>query len=231
MNRSILQVASYLASAAALAALMSASASAAVIVSEVAPYASGNTVYAADWFELTNTGSSAVDISGWKMDDNSNSAAAAVALRGVGTIAPGQSVVFIEGLADGSTDNALKSAFATAWFGAAAPATLVLGNYGGSGVGLSSSADAVNIFDAVGTLVTRIDFGASTAGRSFDNAAGVNNAVVSALSNVGVNGAFVAFNGAEVGSPGAISAVPETGSAALWLPGLLGLWLMRRKSV
>jgi hypothetical protein len=68
-----------------------------IIISEVAPYASGNTVYAADWFELTNTGSSAQDITGWKMDDSSNSFASAVALRGVTSIATGQSIIFLEG--------------------------------------------------------------------------------------------------------------------------------------
>ncbi len=70
-----------------------------VIVSEVTPWASGNTSYAADWFELTNTGASAVDITGWKVDDNSHSPAQALALTGVSSIGAGQSVVFIEGSA------------------------------------------------------------------------------------------------------------------------------------
>ena len=43
-----------------------------VVVSEVAPWGSSNTPYAADWFELTNTGSTGVDLTGWTMDDNSN---------------------------------------------------------------------------------------------------------------------------------------------------------------
>jgi hypothetical protein len=63
-----------------------------IIISEVAPYASGKTIHAADWVELTNTGSSAVNITGWKMDDDSHSFASAVALRGASSIAPGQSV-------------------------------------------------------------------------------------------------------------------------------------------
>ncbi len=37
-----------------------------IVISEVAPWSSGNTPVAADWFELTNTGSSAINISGWK---------------------------------------------------------------------------------------------------------------------------------------------------------------------
>jgi P pilus assembly chaperone PapD len=76
-------------SAALGAALMAvtASAHASIIISEVNPTGSSTTTYAADWFELTNTGAYAVDISGWKMDDNSNAFASAVALRGVTSIA------------------------------------------------------------------------------------------------------------------------------------------------
>ena len=51
-----------------------------VIISEVAPWSSGNSPYMADWFEVTNTSTSAVNITGWKMDDNSNSFGSAVAL-------------------------------------------------------------------------------------------------------------------------------------------------------
>ncbi len=200
-----------------------------LIVSEAAPYASGNTSYAADWFELTNTGTSAISLAGWKIDDNSNSSGAAVSLRGVSSIAAGQSVVFIEGGSTSTNDATIDAAFLSAWFGGTAPQGFVIGNYGGSGVGLSTSGDAVNIFDAANVLVTRIDFGASTVGRSFDNAAGLNNAVVSQLSAVGVNGAFTSFNGAEVGSPGLISAVPETDSVALMLAGLGTLLIVRRR--
>src|ERR1700722_3182224 len=102
------------------------SASAAVIVSEVDPFGSnGNDGYSADWFELTNTGTSAVSIAGWTMVDNhaaSNSTTPYVAgatisignvsggnatfgpalltlANGQTSIAAGQSVVFLEGSA------------------------------------------------------------------------------------------------------------------------------------
>ena len=67
-----------------------------IVISEVAPWSSANSPLAADWFEVTNTGSSAVDITGWKMDDNSHSIANAIALNGITTIAPGEAVIFIE---------------------------------------------------------------------------------------------------------------------------------------
>ncbi|MGC4062385.1 MAG: lamin tail domain-containing protein [Aquabacterium sp.] len=219
------------ASAAALTLSLLASAQASIIISEVSAFGSGNNTYAADWFELTNTGSTAVNITGWKMDDNSNAFSQAVALRGVTSIAAGQSVVFLEGTANGSTDATINAAFKSAWFGANAPASLVLGNYGGSGVGLSTTADAVNIFDASGALITRVDFGVSSAAnRTFDNAAGLNNVTISQVSTAGVNGAFVSANGAEIGSPGSIGAVPEPESYAIALVGLAVLGLTGRRA-
>ncbi len=166
---------------------------ASVVVTEVAPWGSGMSTYAADWFEVTNTGATAVDLTGWRIDDSSNLLANSVALTGVPSLAPGQSAIFTEG------DKA--TAFKAAWFGASVPAGFAIGSYSGSGVGLSTDGDAVNLFDSFGRRVTGVSFGASTTGFSFDNAAGA--AMVATLSAAGVNGAFKAGN--EVGSPGRIA--------------------------
>ncbi|MFC7544326.1 lamin tail domain-containing protein [Siccirubricoccus deserti] len=89
-----------------------------VFVSEVAPWSSGDSPIGADWFEVTNGTASTLDITGWKMDDSSGSPAAAVALNGITTIAPGESVIFIE-----TADlEAAKAAFLTTWFGGNPPA-------------------------------------------------------------------------------------------------------------
>ncbi|MDX2211883.1 MAG: DUF3616 domain-containing protein [Oculatellaceae cyanobacterium bins.114] len=193
-----------------------------LIISEVHPSGSGNGTYAADWFEVTNTGTSDVDITGWRIDDGSNVFASAVALRGVTTIPAGKSVIFFEGNATGSTDAAIIAAFSTAWFGTATPpAGFLIGAYGGSGVGLSSGGDAVNLFDASENRITGISFGAANSTTTFDNAAGAGSTIlplptVSTLSATGVNGGSVSFNGAETGSPGAIanSALPTVTIAA-----------------
>ncbi|MGL4398972.1 MAG: SdiA-regulated domain-containing protein, partial [Luteolibacter sp.] len=44
-----------------------------LIISEVAPWSSGNSTVASDWFEVTNIGTVAADITGWKMDDSGGS--------------------------------------------------------------------------------------------------------------------------------------------------------------
>jgi Ca2+-binding RTX toxin-like protein/uncharacterized protein YjiK len=184
-----------------------------LIISEASPWSSGNSPYAADWFELTNTGTTAIDITGWKMDDNSNSFGSAVALRGITSIAAGESVIFIENTLLTVTDVALDDSFKTAWFGTTPPKNLQIGNYGGSGVGLSTGGDAVNIFNAAGTLITGTTFDISTTGQTFDNKAGAASTtfptpLVSNLSVVDINGAFLSPSGKETGSPGTISPKP-----------------------
>ena len=177
---------------------------AAIIISEVAPWSSGNSPVNADWFELTNTTSSAIDITGWKVDDNSNSFAAAVALNGITSIAPGESVIFIETATPATT----APLFLSTWFGSNPPAGLKVGSYTGSGIGLSTGGDALNIYNSTGVLQANITFGTSPAGPAFptfNNAAGLNNTAVTQLSIKGVNGAFAAISDTvEVGSPGTI---------------------------
>ncbi|HEY4095426.1 MAG TPA: SdiA-regulated domain-containing protein [Baekduia sp.] len=174
-----------------------------IVVSEVAPWGSGDASYAADWFELTNTGTTPVDLTGWKFDDDSDAFASGVTLNGVSTLAPGKSAVFVAGDA-GSTIPAFK----TAWFGSNPPAGLTMGYYNDS-LGLSTGGDEVNIFDALGNAVTGVKFGGSTSGRTFDNAAGLGataspRPTVTTLSTAGINGAFATSeNVPEVGSPGA----------------------------
>lgn len=196
-----------------------------LVISEVYSAGSGNAAYEADWFEVYNSGGSAVDLMGWKVDDSSATFANAVSLRGIASIAPGQAVIFLEGNAAGDNDATINDAFRTAWFGTSVPSGLTLANYGGSAVGLGTGGDGVNVYDAGGTLMSSVSFGAATTGFTFDNAAGLNNSAISQLSAVGVNGAFTAFNGAEVGSPGL---VPEPSVLALLGVGGIACLVWRR---
>lgn len=169
-----------------------------LFISEVAPWSSGDSPVGADWFEVTNGGTGAVDITGWKVDDDSASSSAAVALSGVTSIAAGESVIFVNG---GST---AVTAFIENWFGGVLPSGVQIGTYEGSGIGLSTSGDEVNLFNAGGILQASIGFGASTTGRTFDNAAGIDGGDVTTLSLGGRNGAVVAGANDEVGSPGTV---------------------------
>ena len=129
-----------------------------------------------DWWEITNYGDSAVDISGWRMDDNGFVFGSSVALVPYSTtggpawtsVDPGESVMFME-TASGSTS---VQQFQSLWnLGTAAGNVRnpKLGYYVGSGmgVGLSSGGDGVILFDALGTEINRVSFGAATAGSSF----------------------------------------------------------------
>ena len=176
-----------------------------VIVSEIAPWSSGNSAVAEDWIELTNTTNAAIDLTGWKVDDSSNSFAAGGAIGGISVIKPGESVIVL--LEVTAAEIAAKSAtFINTWFGGNAPAGLQIGYADASGLGLGSGGDAVNLYNAAGSTQNSVSFGASPGGpvfASFDNGAGLDATAVSLLSTEGVYGAFKASgNQNEIGSPG-----------------------------
>ncbi|MFZ4582723.1 MAG: lamin tail domain-containing protein [Paludibacter sp.] len=167
----------------------------------------------ADWIEVTNLGNSSVDITGWKIDDNTYNFSAAVELTGVTTIPAGKSVVFIESAVPTTDIPAFKS------FWGSSMNNISVGSYTGSGVGFSSTADGVVLFNALGVEITsRVSFGAATAGKSFYfsyNADGsiVDNAVISALGTInGTVSNQVTLKSSsiigDIGSPGTAIVLP-----------------------
>lgn len=204
-----------------LASVSNCHAQAIIVISEVHPTGSSSGTYNEDWFELTNLGNAPINITGWRMDDSTGAFNLSAELIGVSVINPGQSVVFME---TGSPATSFQE-FTDAWFGPTVPGTFTIGSYDGSGVGLSSLGDGVFIFDSVGNIVTQVSFGAAVLGTTFDNAAGLSGGI-GQLSQVGINGAFLSFNGQEIGSPGTIGiSVPEPSS--ILLLGLTGMVALR----
>jgi hypothetical protein len=184
-----------------VAASPASAADADIRVTEVAPRAS-STALGDDWIELTNVGTATVDLTGWRVDDDSNNFNSAGLVSGVTSLAPGASAVFVT-----EADSSSVAAFKTAWFGASAPAGLQVGWLAGSGLGLGSGGDQINVFNATGTRVANVSFGSAGSvnpAPSFDNQTGANGAIT-AFSQTGVGGAFVSSNGSEVGSPGIAS--------------------------
>jgi hypothetical protein len=220
-------------------------ASASVLITEVDPFGSNaGTGYVADWFELTNTGSGSVSIGGLSMVDSraasnasapysagatisigSNTAAALTLAGGVNSLGAGQSAIFLESNSNAAGSATLIANFESAWFGSNVPAGLLIGTYeDGGSFGLSQTADMVNIFSGASTTaspIASVAFGADagTPVATFDNAAGLNNSTVSTRSAVGVDGAFLAKSGLEIGSPD-VAPVPLPAAAWLLMSGL-----------
>ena len=120
-----------------------------VRITEVAAWSSGSSPVAADWFELTNFGASAVSLTGWSMDDESATAGVAP-LVGVASLPAGKSAIFIDGT------GSANATFISTWFGASAPAGFLIGSYTGAGIGLGTGGDTVNIFDGSNALQAKL---------------------------------------------------------------------------
>jgi len=194
-------------------------------ITEVMSSSNGGGSPTGDFFEVTNYGSSAVSLSGWKMDDNSFALANAVAMSGIASIGAGESVIFLE-----SAGGAAIDSFRTFWGGLSG---IQVGYYSGSGTGFSSGGDGVIIFDSFGTEATRVSFGAALSGSTFfwgyNSATGtVDPSYSGVVSTVGTIGTQVTVTSSgDTGSLGTAIGVPAPGVAALL--GVAGLIVGKRR--
>ena len=151
-----------------------------------------NTLISDDWFEVTNYGSSAVDLGGFSWDDNSWLPGTVVFPSMV--IAPGEAIVVAQ------IDSVNEPAFRTAWNLGPWVQVLVNEDFTIGQPGFSSSGDGVALFDTSSTPIEicRAEFSLALAGFSveFDTAC-----TYLGNSTVGVRGAY-ASTGSDVGSPG-----------------------------
>ena len=193
-------------------------------ITEVLSSSAGGGSPTGDFLEITNYGSSAISMSGWKMDDNSFDITKAVALNGLTSIGAGESVIFIESVA-----GAAVNSFKTFWGGLTG---VQVGYYSGSGISFGSGGDSAILFNAEAAEATRVSFGAATSGKTFywgyNAATGVVDPSYDGLvSSVGTIGTQVTFTSSgDTGSLGT-AIIPTPGAVALL--GLAGLIVRRRR--
>ena len=159
---------------------------------------SNSTAYNADWFEIHNYGDSAVDLSGYSWDDESEIAGTST-FPSV-TVQPGEAIVVLDDVA------ANKDAFLTEWKLYAGSVTIVANDeLTGSFPSLSQNGDAVFLYDANGAEMASGVYSAATAGFAveFDTTGAFLGDAVD-----GTNGAYTSLEG-DVGSPGNLT--PNTG--------------------
>jgi hypothetical protein len=176
------------------------------------PAGSGETGHA-DWWELTSFDSRSYNLRGWRWDDSSHSLAPnnAYIFTNDIIIHPGESVIFVEGM----TPDAFRT-----WWGTHLPAKLQVVSYAGGGLGLSQTADEVNVWNAL-TLpgnelferIAGVNFAQTYLGSTLiydpeNPPVGGVMGVFSTNSVLGeaANGVFVAAVGGSHGSPGYVVA-------------------------
>ena len=221
--------------------LLTTALSADVVVTELSTKGAQNPE---DYFELTNTGAAAADISGWQFDDESASIGDAVPLNGITTIAPNESVIFFQLDETDPMDPAYDPAgemalFRSFWGGLAG---VQVGWHAGAGLG---KGDAINLFDSADALVLTLEYGMTlpeqthagdwAAGNTDGSDTYENEAAIWVpgtdpqqwvLAEAGVYGAVANVDG-EYGSPGFV--VPEPSMSLLTVLAAVGIAVARRK--
>ena len=161
----------------------------------------GSTLDHLDWWELSNFGNFAVNLQGFRFDDDHFSFSDADTITNNVTIAPGESIVLAQ---DMTPDQ-----FRTWWGPQNLPANLQIITY--PNIGFSATSDAIYLWNAAANTITdtlaSVTFSVATRGVSFgfDPAS----RAFGALSIAGHNGAFVAAVNGDIGSPGSLIDPPR----------------------
>ena len=172
-----------------------------------------------EFFEITNVGGPAVDLTGWSFDDNSRTPGS-LSLSSLGTLAAGESAIVCE---------QASATFRTAWSLGAAVKIL------GSSTQNLGRADEINIYDAGNNLVDRLTYDDQTLGGHrtqgiSDNIKfskrGLNDSSSGVASVAGDSWGSITSASGDVGNPGTYADVPAPGALAL---AGLGAILARRK--
>lgn len=171
-----------------------------LVVTEVSAAQSTNGAASghSDWWEVSNLGNFSVDLYGYKLDDSSATRATAYTITNHVNVAPGESVILVEGMS--------AQAFRNWWGSINLPSNLQIISYSGSGLGLGGSGDSVVLWNPGATsdsdFIAGASFGAATPGVTF----GYNpdTGIFGGLSTLGEYGAFRSVESDDIGSPGYI---------------------------
>ncbi len=174
-----------------------------IYVSEIMA-GSNATAWNADWFEITNYGDSAVDLSGFSWDDESGISGTSV-FPSV-TLAAGEALVVWDDVA-ANEDSLLVSWKLNPGDVQVISSDELTGNF----PSLSQNGDGVYLYDAMGIEITNSMYASATAGVSveFDTTGAFTADAVD-----GVNGAYTSSLG-DVGSPGNMTPNSNAGEFAL----------------
>ncbi|MBK7997176.1 MAG: lamin tail domain-containing protein [Verrucomicrobia bacterium] len=160
------------------------------------------TVPTADWWELTSFESQLVALTGWRFNDSNGGLFDPYVFTAGPTIAPGETIVFIE--------NLTAAEFRNWWGETNLPAGLQIFSYSGSGLSFRITGDTLFLWDNLSTdpndAVSRADFGIADTGVTFNYDPLTQ--LFGAKSVLGSNGVLRAASSSDIGSPGRIAAPP-----------------------
>lgn len=145
-----------------------------------------------DWWELTSFSTETNDLSGWRFNDSTGDLTDAFVIPQGTLIAPGESIVFVEDLSPGQFRD---------WWGEANISTNVqIVTYDTNEISFNAVRDQLRVWNATNPEpYLQVDIGRATTGVTFTRDPVSGQMVNSVL---GVNGAFAAIDGGDIGSPG-----------------------------
>jgi hypothetical protein len=148
-----------------------------------------------DFWELTNFGTNAINLDGYRWFDGDDKEFDARQSCPATNIGPGESIVFVRESTVVSNDVAFRE-----WWGPGLPSDLQIHYWVGAPGFDASNGDAVRLWDTNGNLIDEVRFASAHAGVTFTY--DTNSGAFSEFSQEGVADAFRAPMGGDIGSPG-----------------------------